>query len=58
MAERLARLYITKEEYEKAIQIIKKYRGHRLDSYLIHTLSLGLILLGDRSKQKNNYKKR
>ncbi len=46
IAERLARLYITKEEYEKAIQIIKKYRGHRLDSYLIHTLSLGLILLG------------
>ncbi len=37
IAERLARLYITKEEYEKAIQIIKKYLGHRLDSYLIHT---------------------
>lgn len=46
IAERLARVYISKEEYEKAIQIIKKYRGHRLDSYLIHTLSLGLILLG------------
>ena len=46
IAERLARLYITKEEYEKAIQIIKKYRDHRLDSYLIHTLSLEIILLG------------
>ncbi|MEG3849307.1 hypothetical protein QT971_18280 [Microcoleus sp. herbarium19] len=46
IAERLARLYITKEEYAKAIQIIEKYRERKLDSYVIHTLSLGLILLG------------
>jgi tetratricopeptide (TPR) repeat protein len=44
--ERLARLYITKEEYAKAIQIIEKYRNRKLDSYVIHTLSLALILSG------------
>ncbi len=46
IAERLARLYITKQDYKKAIQVIEKYRVRRLDSYLIHTLSLGLMLLG------------
>ena len=46
IAERLARLYITKQDYKKAIQVIEKYRVRRLDSYLIHTLSLGQILLG------------
>ena len=44
IAERLARLYISKQEYRKAIEIIEKYRARRLDSYLIHTLSLALIL--------------
>lgn len=54
IAERLARVYITKEEYEKAIQIIEKYRSRRLDSYLIHTLSLSLILSG-RLEEAENY---
>ncbi|MEG4282354.1 hypothetical protein QUB68_04440 [Microcoleus sp. A006_D1] len=45
IAERLARLYISKAEYTKAIEVIEKYRARRLDSYLIHTLSLALILL-------------
>ncbi|MCC3429746.1 MULTISPECIES: hypothetical protein [unclassified Microcoleus] len=46
IAERLARLYITKQDHKKAIEVIEKYRVRRLDSYLIHTLSLGLMLVG------------
>ena len=50
IAERLARLYISKEEYEKAIEIIEKYRSNRVDPYILHTWSLGLMLLGRHSE--------
>jgi hypothetical protein len=50
IAERLARLYISKEEYEKAVEVIEKYRTNRADPYILHTLSLGLMLLGRHSE--------
>jgi Flp pilus assembly protein TadD len=44
IAERLARLYISKEDYEKAIKVINQYRTSRLEPYLLHTLALALML--------------
>ncbi len=46
IAELLARLYISKEEYEKAVEVIEKYRTNRVDPYILHTWSLALMLLG------------
>lgn len=46
IAERLARLYISKGEYQQAVEVIEKYKPSRLDPYIIHTLALALMLLG------------
>jgi len=50
IAERLARLYITKGTqedylpYQQAVDTIEKYQPARLDPYIIHTLALALML--------------
>lgn len=42
IAERLARAYIAKGEPQRAITIINKHRGKRLDAYIANTLALAL----------------
>ena len=46
IAERLARLYISKGEYEQAAEVINNHRSSKLDAYICHTLALALMLLG------------
>ncbi|OGF56446.1 MAG: hypothetical protein A2Z21_03610 [Candidatus Fraserbacteria bacterium RBG_16_55_9] len=46
IAELLVRLYISKGEYDKAIEIINKHRGRYLEPYISHTLALALSLSG------------
>jgi tetratricopeptide (TPR) repeat protein len=43
--ERLARVYITKKDYQKAVDILNKNPRRRLMAYQINTLALALILL-------------
>jgi tetratricopeptide (TPR) repeat protein len=60
IAEKLARLYITKgspednRPYEEAVKVIKKYQYGRLDPYILHTLSLALMLMGRHEEAKRN----
>lgn len=46
IAERLARIYISKGEYQQAVEVIEEYQAFNLDPYIIHTLALALMLLG------------
>ena len=46
VAELLARVYISKGEYTKAIEVIKKHRGRSLDPYIAHTAAVALMLSG------------
>lgn len=47
VAELLARLYISKGDYTKAVEVIQKHRSGRfLDAYVAHTLALASLLSG------------
>jgi tetratricopeptide (TPR) repeat protein len=46
IAELLARVYITMQLYDKASEIIRKYRSHYWDVYVMHTFALSLLLAG------------
>lgn len=60
IAEKLARLYISKgskednRPYQKAVEVIQKYQCGRLDPYILHTLSLALMLIGRYEEAKKN----
>ncbi|WP_069650783.1 tetratricopeptide repeat protein [Caloranaerobacter ferrireducens] len=50
VAEKLARVYISRGDYNKAVDIIKQYCNKNIKSYIANTLSLALYLM-------NNYDK-
>lgn len=45
VAEKLARVYISRGDYNKAVDIIKKYCNRKIKSYIVNTLSLALYLM-------------
>lgn len=49
IAELLARLYISKQEYNKAIEVVKAHTPRHLDAYIATTFATALVL----SKQYN-----
>lgn len=46
IAELLARVYISKDEYSKAVEVIRRHQSKFLDAYVAHTLATALMLLG------------
>lgn len=46
IAEKLARVYISKSEYDKAIEILKKFIGDRTDYYIRYTYATACLLSG------------
>ncbi|KPU26804.1 hypothetical protein TR13x_08445 [Caloranaerobacter sp. TR13] len=47
VAEKLARVYISRGDYNKAVDIIKKYCNRKIKSYIVNTLSLALYLMNN-----------
>jgi Flp pilus assembly protein TadD len=54
IAERLARVYITKKDYKAAITLLEKFTNtkKRPDYYVLYTLSIAYINNGDHSKAR------
>ncbi len=56
IAERLCRLYISKKEYEKAIEILEPYIKRRTDYYIRYSLAEALMLAGKFEEARHQIK--